>query len=80
MFFTTAEPLVDEDVEANCPIHDGLGEVGCVDIYERDLASDALVIALDEIEDPQNFGAVIRSAVALGATAILWPERDSEGH
>jgi hypothetical protein len=40
VFFTTAEPLVDEDVEANCPIHDGLGEVGCVDIYERDLASD----------------------------------------
>jgi 23S rRNA (guanosine2251-2'-O)-methyltransferase len=33
-----------------------------------------IVIALDEIEDPQNFGAVIRSAVALGATAILWPE------
>ena len=40
VFFTTAEPLVDEDVEANCPAHDGLGEVGCVDIYERDLASD----------------------------------------
>jgi 23S rRNA (guanosine2251-2'-O)-methyltransferase len=27
--------------------------------------------------DPQNFGAVIRSAVALGATAILWPEHSS---
>jgi hypothetical protein len=40
VFFTTAEPLVDEDVEANCPSHDGFGEVGCVDIYERDLASD----------------------------------------
>jgi 23S rRNA (guanosine2251-2'-O)-methyltransferase len=34
----------------------------------------AVAVALDEIEDPQNFGAVIRSAVALGATAILWPE------
>jgi 23S rRNA (guanosine2251-2'-O)-methyltransferase len=31
-------------------------------------------LALDEIEDPQNFGAVIRSSVALGAHAILWPE------
>ena len=40
VFFTTAEPLVDDDVEANCPAHDGLGEVGCVDIYERDLAGD----------------------------------------
>jgi 23S rRNA (guanosine2251-2'-O)-methyltransferase len=34
----------------------------------------AIFVALDEIEDPQNFGAVIRSAVALGATGILWPE------
>jgi 23S rRNA (guanosine2251-2'-O)-methyltransferase len=27
--------------------------------------------------DPQNFGAVIRSSVALGASAILWPEHAS---
>lgn len=33
-----------------------------------------VIVALDEIEDPQNFGAIIRSAVALGAAAILWPE------
>jgi len=38
------------------------------------LEPSAVVIALDEIEDPQNFGAVIRSAVALGASAIVWPE------
>lgn len=37
----------------------------------------AIVIALDEIEDPQNFGAVIRSAVALGAKAVVWPEHHS---
>jgi 23S rRNA (guanosine2251-2'-O)-methyltransferase len=36
-----------------------------------------IVIALDEIEDPQNFGAVIRSAVALGASGVLWPEHHS---
>jgi 23S rRNA (guanosine2251-2'-O)-methyltransferase len=36
-----------------------------------------VVVALDEIEDPQNFGAVIRSCVALGALAILWPEHHS---
>ena len=35
---------------------------------------EAIIVALDEIEDPQNFGAVIRSAVALGATGIVWPE------
>ena len=33
-----------------------------------------LVVVLDSIEDPQNFGAIVRSSVALGATAIVWPE------
>jgi 23S rRNA (guanosine2251-2'-O)-methyltransferase len=37
----------------------------------------AVVIALDEVQDPQNFGAVIRSSVALGATAVVWPEHRS---
>jgi len=35
---------------------------------------DLLVLALDGIQDPQNFGAAIRSAVALGATSVVWPE------
>ena len=37
----------------------------------------ALVVALDRIQDPQNFGAVVRSAVALGASAVLWGEHAS---
>jgi 23S rRNA (guanosine2251-2'-O)-methyltransferase len=36
-----------------------------------------LLVALDEVQDPQNFGAVIRSSVAMGATAVLWPEHRS---
>ncbi|HLV67237.1 MAG TPA: RNA methyltransferase [Polyangiaceae bacterium] len=36
-----------------------------------------LIVALDRIQDPQNFGAVIRSAVALGASAVLWGEHAS---
>ncbi len=35
------------------------------------------VVALDEIQDPQNFGAIVRSAVALANAAILWPESSS---
>lgn len=35
------------------------------------------MVALDEVQDPQNFGAVVRSAVAMGATAIVWPEHRS---
>jgi 23S rRNA (guanosine2251-2'-O)-methyltransferase len=38
---------------------------------------DTLLVALDEVQDPQNFGAVIRSAVAMGATALVWPEHRS---
>jgi len=37
----------------------------------------SLFIALDEIQDPQNFGATIRSAVAFGASAVVWPENAS---
>jgi 23S rRNA (guanosine2251-2'-O)-methyltransferase len=35
---------------------------------------DLLVLALDGVQDPQNFGAAVRSAVGLGATAIVWAE------
>jgi 23S rRNA (guanosine2251-2'-O)-methyltransferase len=38
---------------------------------------DALGLALDSLQDPQNFGAVIRSAVALGGAAIIWGEHAS---
>jgi 23S rRNA (guanosine2251-2'-O)-methyltransferase len=36
-----------------------------------------LVLVLDGIMDPQNFGAVVRSAVALGASFVVWPEHAS---
>jgi 23S rRNA (guanosine2251-2'-O)-methyltransferase len=48
-----------------------------VSLEDVPLGSDALVVALDEVQDPQNFGAVIRSAVAMGATAVVWPEHRS---
>jgi 23S rRNA (guanosine2251-2'-O)-methyltransferase len=44
---------------------------------DLDLGARALVVALDELQDPQNFGAVIRSAVAMAATAVVWPEHRS---
>jgi 23S rRNA (guanosine2251-2'-O)-methyltransferase len=43
---------------------------------ELDLTA-ALVVALDELQDPQNFGAILRSSVAMGATAVVWPEHSS---
>jgi 23S rRNA (guanosine2251-2'-O)-methyltransferase len=38
---------------------------------------DLLAVVLDGIEDPQNFGAVIRSAVALARAPVLWGEHSS---
>jgi 23S rRNA (guanosine2251-2'-O)-methyltransferase len=43
-------------------------------LEELEVAAPGLVVVLDSIEDPQNFGAVIRSAVAFGASAVIWPE------
>lgn len=36
-----------------------------------------LIVVLDGVMDPQNFGAVVRSSVAMGATAVMWPEHSS---
>jgi 23S rRNA (guanosine2251-2'-O)-methyltransferase len=45
---------------------------------EELIAGDSfLLIALDELTDPQNFGAIVRSAVALGAQGVIWPEDKS---
>lgn len=36
-----------------------------------------LAIALDGVQDPQNFGAAVRSAVAIANAAVLWGEHSS---
>jgi 23S rRNA (guanosine2251-2'-O)-methyltransferase len=37
------------------------------------------LVLLDEVEDPQNLGAIIRSAESAGADGIIIPERRSAG-
>lgn len=39
----------------------------------------ALIIVLDELEDPHNLGAIIRTAEAAGAKGIIIPKRRSVG-
>lgn len=38
---------------------------------------DALLVALDEVQDPQNLGAICRTAECAGATGVVIPERRS---
>ena len=39
--------------------------------------SDPLIVVLDEIQDPQNLGAIVRTAEGAGATGVVIPERRS---
>lgn len=40
-------------------------------------AAEPLIVALDEVTDPQNLGAVCRTAECAGATGVVIPERRS---
>ena len=48
-------------------------------IYEADEQKTALWLAIDEMTDPQNLGAIIRSAACLGFSAIILPHRRTVG-
>jgi 23S rRNA (guanosine2251-2'-O)-methyltransferase len=42
-------------------------------------ASRGLLVLLDGVEDPQNLGAIIRTALAAGAAGVIIPERRAAG-
>ena len=64
---------------AGSPDHQGL--VAEVDPYPYAdpgsllRSSEALVVALDQVQDPHNLGAICRSAEAAGASGVVIPER-----
>lgn len=67
-------------------VHQGV----CAELHERKLytpldtalqeaekaSQRPLFVLLDELQDPHNVGAIIRSAAAFGASGILMPEHD----
>jgi 23S rRNA (guanosine2251-2'-O)-methyltransferase len=75
-----AEPW---ELEERCgsPDHQGIcAEVSPYPYVDADSlldAEDALVLALDEVQDPHNLGAVIRVAEAAGCAGVVLPERRS---
>jgi 23S rRNA (guanosine2251-2'-O)-methyltransferase len=77
--------IVDRDtLEALLPpgaVHQGvalyaapLPSVALEDVIER-APDDACIVVLDQVTDPQNVGAIMRSAAAFGATAIVLQDR-----
>ncbi len=48
-------------------------------IYDSEGQKDDLWLAVDEMTDPQNLGAIIRSAACLGFSTIILPNRRTVG-
>ena len=69
------------ELERLCGSPDHQGVVAEVDPYPYAdpgsmlRAEDALAVALDQIQDPHNLGAICRSAEAAGASGVVIPER-----
>jgi 23S rRNA (guanosine2251-2'-O)-methyltransferase len=57
-----------------CAEVDGYPYVSAAELL---LKPDPLIVALDELEDPQNVGAICRTAECVGATGVVLPERRS---
>jgi len=84
--FPPAEHVAREDLERALPrgsVHQGLAvqasDLEGIDIDDLlrlvDGAPSACIVALDQVTDPHNVGAILRSAAAFGVAAVILPER-----
>lgn len=70
------------DRAANRANHQGVVAFGAAEKYssiDETAASGGLHVILDGVEDPHNLGAIIRTAHAAGAAAVVIPERRAAG-
>ncbi len=62
-------------------VHQGVGvltrplDYDLNSVLERITSPDACVLVLDQVTDPHNIGAILRSAAAFGAAAVVAPDR-----
>jgi 23S rRNA (guanosine2251-2'-O)-methyltransferase len=79
----SVQTVAAEEIERRCGSTDHQGICAEVEEYryaDADTllaAPDGLIVALDEIQDPQNLGAICRTAECAGATGVVIPERRS---
>lgn len=74
-------PKSEIDEVAGDVVHQGLALVAkpfaYTDLHDLLGVPDPLWVVLDQVTDPRNLGAIVRSAAAFGATAVLIPQRRS---
>jgi 23S rRNA (guanosine2251-2'-O)-methyltransferase len=76
------EPREALDRASNSAAHQGVLAFGAAERYREldEVAVNAqLLVLLDGVEDPHNLGAIIRTAYAAGAAAVLVPDRRAAG-
>ena len=78
------EPREALDRACNAATHQGVVAFGAAQRYAEleDVLSEGevqLLVLLDGVEDPHNLGAIVRTAHAAGASAILIPDRRAAG-
>jgi 23S rRNA (guanosine2251-2'-O)-methyltransferase len=81
--FADADVVAGEEVARLCGSDAHQGVCAEVDPFNYTGAGDLLarehplIVALDEVQDPQNLGAIARTAECAGATGLVLPERRS---
>jgi 23S rRNA (guanosine2251-2'-O)-methyltransferase len=74
-----------EEIERTCgsPAHQGMcADAGSFHYAHPDgllAQDDPLIIALDQIQDPQNLGSICRTAECAGVSGVVVPERGAAG-
>jgi 23S rRNA (guanosine2251-2'-O)-methyltransferase len=75
------EPRAALDRVAGTPAHQGVVAMAAAQRYADldGVAACEMLVVLDGVEDPHNLGAIIRTAHAAGAGAVVIPERRAAG-